>query len=237
MFIYCIKINWYFLNKNGDILLQSLLNIKRTSYFSGQLARPASEIKRQLATNQILLAYKEKLGIVQDFYVHRTLIGEEGCPVRPSAILVCPNSTILLEAIRRYEGWKKKLHDKMIRYQMLFQKYSVQKGSETPMDMEFLNMPLYLIMICEDFEHACEIRELLFGLEIYPRLLFTYDLLIFRKEVSVSVFRFGGGVGDIVYYDIAKMFRYNIVCTVEGKENEKDVADVTDEFYMYPVQA
>lgn len=221
----------YFLNKNGDLLLQSLLNIKRTSYFSGQLARPASEIKRQLATNQILLAYKEKLGIVQDFYVHRTLIGEEGCPVRPSAILVCPNSTILLEAIRRYEGWKKKLHDKMIRYQMLFQKYSVQKGSETPMDLEFLNMPLYLIMICEDFEHACEIRELLFGLEIYPRLLFTYDLLIFRKKVSVSVFRFGGGVGDIVYYDIAKMFRYNIVCTVEGKENEKDVADVTDEFY------
>lgn len=97
----------YFLSKNGDLLLQSLLNIKKTSYFPGQLARPASEIKRQLATNQILLAYKEKLGIVQDFYVHRTLIGEEGCPVRPSAILVCPNSTILLEAIRRHEGWKK----------------------------------------------------------------------------------------------------------------------------------
>lgn len=221
----------YFLNKNGDILLQSLLDIKKTSYFSGQLVRPVWKIKRQLATNQILLAYQEKLGIIQDFYVHRTLFGEKGYPVRPSAILVCPNSTILLEATRRYEGWKKKLHDKMIRYQMLFQKYSVQKDSETPRDLEFLNMPLYLIVICEDFEHVCEIREILFGLEIYPRLLFTYDLLIFRKKVSTSVFRFGGDIGNIVYYDIAKMFKYNIVCAVEGKENGKNVADITDEFY------
>lgn len=221
----------YFLNKNGDLLLQSLLNIKRTSYLSGQLARPISEIKRQLAANQILLAYKEKLGIVQNFYVHRTLKGEEGMPVRPSAILVCPNSTILLEATRRYEGWEKKLQNKMMRYQMLFQKYDVQRVSETSIDLKFLDMPLYLIVICEDFEHAYQIRELLFGHDIYPRLLFTYDLLIFRKEVSVSVFRFGGGVRDVVYYDIIKMFKYNIVCAVDEEENEKNVVDVMDEFY------
>lgn len=221
----------YFLNKNGDILLKSLLNIKRTSYFSGQLARPASEIKRQLAANQILLAYKEKLGIVQDFYVHRTLKGKDNCPVRPSAILVCLNSTILLEAVRRYEGWEKKLHDKMIRYQILFQKYNVQNTPEISIDLKFLNMPLYLVVICEDFEHACEVRELLFGLEIYPRLLFTYDLLVFRRKVSVSAFRFGSSGRDVVYYNIEKMFRYNIVCAVDEKENEKEVTVVTDEFH------
>ncbi|MDO4171035.1 MAG: hypothetical protein Q4D45_14275 [Lachnospiraceae bacterium] len=221
----------YFLNKNGDLLLQSLMNIKRTNYFSGLMIRPVAEIKRQLAANQILLAYKEKLGIVQNFYVHRTLKGEEECPVRPSAILVCSNSTILLEATRRYEGWKEKLYSKMKRYQMLFRKYSIQKGSEIPMDVGFLDMPLYLILVCEDLEHAYEIRELLFGLEIYPQLLFTYDLLVFKKEVSVSAFRFGGGVRDIIYYDIRKMFRDNIVCEVVEKENEKEVTDLKNEFY------
>ena len=227
----------YFLNKNGHLLLQSYLHIRNTSYISGLVAKPIEDIKRQLATNQIILAYKEKMDFIQAFRIGRVLKVEENSPIRPSAILEGVNSFILLETSRRYSGWQERLHEKMYRYQKLFQKHERQEIMDFERAVEFLQKHLYIVLVCEDFEHARQIRELLFGHEMYSKLLFTYDLLVFQKGVSNSVFQFKNN-DDVVYYDSIQLFHNNLLQEIDNnyKEDEKR-EDKIEQFYQFLAQS
>lgn len=220
----------YFLNKNGHLVLQSYLHNRRTSYEPGLIAKTAEEIKRHLAANQVVLAYKETFDFVQCIYNYRTIKANEEVPIRPATIIQFVNSTLLVEARRRFDGWEEDLHDKMDRYQILFHNHDTQKlPAYTP---GFLNMPLYLLLVCEDFEHALEAKNTLFGHTMYTRLYFTYDTLIFQTDVNTSIFRFEGTGQNIIYYNLTELFHYNIEQRSENiwKVEEEDSKDVVDKF-------
>lgn len=86
----------YFLNKNGERLLTGYLGTRHTSYHDALIVTPVSEIKRYLATNQILLAYQETFDFLRSFTIRKVLKADEETPVRPSAVMSFPNSVLLL---------------------------------------------------------------------------------------------------------------------------------------------
>ena len=51
----------YFLARNGEQILKSYRGIKRTSFDSTALVTPVQDVKRYLATNQIILAFWGKV--------------------------------------------------------------------------------------------------------------------------------------------------------------------------------
>lgn len=221
----------YFLNKNGHIVLQSILNKKKTSYEPGLIAKTSEEIKRRLAANQIILAYKETFDFVQNFYNFKIVIADAEVPIRPTAIIQFINSTLLIEARRRFEGWEEDLHDKMDRYKILFQNHDTQNLTYD-YTSDFLKMPLYILIVCEDLEHAREVKNILFGHEMYARLFFTYDILVFQMDVNSSVFRFEGKEQDVVYYNLTELFHYNIEHRNKHVDlKEENDKNVVDEFY------
>ena len=220
----------YFLNKNGHLVLLSYLHRKQTSYEPGLIAKMPEEIKRRLAANQVILAYKETFDFMQNFQNYRTIMADLDIPIRPSAIIQFINSTLLIEVKRRNEGWQEDLHEKMDRYQILFRNHDTQKLPYNTFG--FLKMPLYLLVVCEDLEHAREVKNTLFGHEMYARIFFTYDLLIFQREVNSSIFRFKGQEQEIVYYNLTELFHYNLENPDERKREEESSGDVVDKFYV-----
>ena len=209
----------YFLNKNGERLLNGYLGTKRTSYNEAMLATPTEEIKRYLATNQIVLAFEEKFTFFRVTRIREILLAAEAVPIRVSARIAFSNSNLLLETQRRYSGWQEKLLEKMDRYAILFQNIH---ATLLPEKTRFLlHKPLFLLVIAEDIEHALEIRNLLFGHTIYPILFMTYDLLIFQKDINYSVFRFQGIGREITYFNVTDLLKYNILSSVETESSEK----------------
>lgn len=213
----------YCLNKNGDLLLQTLLGQKRTSYEQGMIAVEEWIIKRQLETNQMILAFNESYPFFKDFYIRKVIEVDEKVPVRPSAILEFENTVLLLETVRRYAGWEEKLHDKMDRYQILFERHAKNDlWGKTP---SYLRMPLFLVVACEDYEQCSEVKNILYGHKMYMNIFFTYDLLIFEKGVDRCFFCFSIGQ-DIKYIDVKEVLQHNMtymydeVKKIEIRESE-----------------
>ncbi len=180
----------YFLNKNGEALLRGYLGIKRTSYQEALLATPTSMIKRYLATNQIILAYKEKFDFMRSFYIRELLWCDSNTPIKPSGLITFSNSVFLLETRRRFTGWKEELAEKIRRYDFLFENY--QNGI-LPANTQFLlNKQVYFLIVCEDMVHALEIRDLLWGHTIYPYLFLPMTSWSFRKISIIPFFDLKG---------------------------------------------
>lgn len=215
----------YFLNKNGEKLLTGYLRTRHTSYHDALIVTPVSEIKRYLATNQILLAYQETFSFLRSFTVKKLLKADEEIPVRPSAVMDFSNSVLLVETRRRFSGWKEELLDKMKRYLLLFENY--QKGILPINSEKLLRKRLYLLIVCEDMEQALEIRSLFWGYMdmLYPYIFFTYDLLIFKKSVNFSFFRFETANQDPTYYNVTDLLGYDLY----HKEMQMETMQVRDE--------
>lgn len=213
----------YFLNKNGERLLTGYLGTKRTSYQEALLATPVFEIKRYLATNQIILAFKEKFEFLESFSIRKLLWADNHPPVRPSVLMSFSNGNLLVETRRRYSGWKEDLVEKMKRYSLLFENH--QKRILPDSAQFLLKKQMYLLVVCEDMEHALEIRNLLWGHTIYPYLFYTFDLLIFQKDVNFSIFRFEGVERDPTYYDVTDLLCYNLHHTEQEQQNIEESKD------------
>lgn len=211
----------YFLNKNGEMLLTAYLGTKRISYDEAMLATPVTAIKRYLATNQIILAYKEKFNFFYTFKIRKYLMANENTPVRPSAVLYFSNCRLLLDAWRRYNGWKEDMNGKLKRYSLLFENH--QKGILPEASLFLLKSKMYLLIVCEDMEHAYEIYNLFLGHEIYPFLLFTYDLLIFKKDINYSVFRFEGIEKEPVYYNVTELLCFHLFNKELVQQNNEEI--------------
>lgn len=210
----------YFLNKNGERLLTGYLGTKHTSYQEALLVTPVYEIKRYLATNQIILAFKEKFDFLSSFFIHKLLMADNDTPLRPSAVMVFSNSIFLVETRRRYSGWKEDLVGKMKRYSLLFENH--QKGLLPASSQFLLKKQIYFLIVCENMENALEIRDLFWGHTIYPFLFFTYDLLIFQKDINYSVFRFEGVEREPTYYNITELLCYNLFHTEQNQQNNEE---------------
>ena len=166
--IYCLeKMGKYLLNSRGvECKWQPTDNTKTVAM-----------IKKRLASNQILISYKEKVQAFDSFQIKVPMsakqIGKQFKATGGKVTLSKNGKSIdfIFEVIRREDDWQNKLADKMKLYKDFYENF-------TPMDSGFKMMP-QLILLCEDEKHMAEtFREIVVnGLGIDKlNLYYTTDL-------------------------------------------------------------
>ena len=163
--IYCLeKMGKYLLNSRGvECKWQPTDNTK-----------PVAMIKKRLASNQLLISYKEKVQAFDSFEIKVPMnakqMGKQFKATGGKVTLSKNGKSIdfIFEVIRREDDWQKKLAEKMKLYKDFYSNF-------VAMDSGFRTMP-QLILLCEDEKHMAEtFREIVVnGLEI--NLYYTTDL-------------------------------------------------------------
>ena len=166
--IYCLeKMGKYLLNSRGvECKWQPTDNTK-----------PVAMIKKRLASNQLLISYKEKVQAFDSFQIkvpmNAKILGKQFKATGGKVTLSKNGKSIdfIFEVIRREDDWQKKLADKMKLYKDFYENF-------VAMDSGFKTIP-QLISICEDEKHMAEtFREIVVnGLGIDKlNLYYTTDL-------------------------------------------------------------
>lgn len=166
--IYCLeKMGKYLLNSRGvECKLQPTDNTK-----------PVAMIKKRLASNQLLISYKEKVQAFDSFQIkvpmNAKILGKQFKATGGKVTLSKNGKSIdfIFEVIRREDDWQKKLADKMKLYKDFYENF-------VAMDSGFKTIP-QLILLCEDEKHMAEtFREIVVnGLGIDKlNLYYTTDL-------------------------------------------------------------
>ena len=166
--IYCLeKMGKYLLNSRGvECKWQPTDNTK-----------PVAMIKKRLASNQLLISYKEKVQAFDSFEIKVPMnakqMGKQFKATGGKVTLSKNGKSIdfMFEVIRREDDWQKKLAEKMKLYKDFYSNF-------VAMDSGFRTMP-QLILLCEDEKHMAEtFREIVVnGLEIDKiNLYYTTDL-------------------------------------------------------------
>ena len=174
--IYCLeKMGKYLLNSRGiECNWQPTDNTK-----------PVPMIKKRLASNQIIISYKDKVQAFDSFQIKVPMTAKQlGKQFRATGgkVTLSKNGKsidFIFEVIRREEDWEKKLADKMKLYNDFYKNF-------VPMDSGFRTIP-QLILLCEDDKHMAEtFREIVVnGLEIDKiNLYYTTDLR--QNETSLE---------------------------------------------------
>jgi hypothetical protein len=166
--IYCLeKMGKYLLNSRGvECKWQPTDNTK-----------PVAMIKKRLASNQLLISYKEKVQAFDSFKIkvpmNAKILGKQFKATGGKVTLSKNGKSIdfIFEVIRREDDWQKKLADKMKLYKDFYENF-------VAMDSGFKTIP-QLILLCEDEKHMAEtFREIVVnGLGIDKlNLYYTTDL-------------------------------------------------------------
>ena len=166
--IYCLeKMGKYLLNSRGvECKWQPTDNTK-----------PVAMIKKRLASNQLLISYKEKVQAFDSFQIkvpmNAKILGKQFKATGGKVTLSKNVKSIdfIFEVIRREDDWQKKLADKMKLYKDFYENF-------VAMDSGFKTIP-QLILLCEDEKHMAEtFREIVVnGLGIDKlNLYYTTDL-------------------------------------------------------------
>ena len=166
--IYCLeKMGKYLLNSRGvECKWQPTDNTK-----------PVAMIKKRLASNQLLISYKEKVQAFDSFQIkvpmNAKILGKQFKATGGKVTLSKNGKSIdfIFEVIRREDDWQKKLADKMKLYKDFYENF-------VAMDSGFKTIP-QLILLCEDEKHMAEtFREIVVnGLGIDKlNLYYTTDL-------------------------------------------------------------
>ena len=166
--IYCLeKMGKYLLNSRGvECKWQPTDNTK-----------PVAMIKKRLASNQLLISYKEKVQAFDSFQIkvpmNAKILGKQFKATGGKVTLSKNGKSIdfIFEVIRREDDWQKKLADKMKLYKDFYENF-------VAMDSGFKTIP-QLILLCEDEKHMAEtFREIVInGLGIDKlNLYYTTDL-------------------------------------------------------------
>ena len=166
--IYCLeKMGKYLLNSRGvECKWQPTDNTK-----------PVAMIKKRLASNQLIISYKEKVQAFDSFQIkvpmNAKILGKQFKATGGKVTLSKNGKSIdfIFEVIRREDDWQKKLADKMKLYKDFYENF-------VAMDSGFKTIP-QLILLCEDEKHMAEtFREIVVnGLGIDKlNLYYTTDL-------------------------------------------------------------
>ena len=180
--IYCLeKMGKYLLNSRGiECNWQPTDNTK-----------PVAMIKKRLAANQIITAYKEKVQAFDSYNIKVPLKAKEiGKQFKATGGMVTLSKNgksidFLFEVIRREEEWQKKFEDKMKLYNDFYTNF-------VPMDSGFKTIP-QLIFVCEDEKHMAEVyREIIIKeLDINKiNLYYTTDLRQNEESLQNSLVEF-----------------------------------------------
>jgi len=179
----------YCLEKMGKYLLNS--KEIECKWQQSDNTKPVSMIKKRLAGNQILIAYKTKVKAFESFKVKPVLqakqIGKQFKATAGGVKLTKGGKSIdfIFEAVRREDDWKEKLVDKMKLYKDFYENYVIG-------DSGYSSMP-QLIIVAEDDKHMAEcFKEIVkSGNEISKiSLLFTTDLRQNEDDLSKSLVQF-----------------------------------------------
>ena len=165
----------YCLEKMGKYLLNS--KEVECKWQPTDNTKPVAMIKKRLASNQLLISYKEKVQAFDSFQIkvpmNAKILGKQFKATGGKVTLSKNGKSIdfIFEVIRREDDWQKKLADKMKLYKDFYENF-------VAMDSGFKTIP-QLILLCEDEKHMAEtFREIVVnGLGIDKlNLYYTTDL-------------------------------------------------------------
>ena len=165
----------YSLEKMGKYLLNS--RGVECKWQPTDNTKPVAMIKKRLASNQLLISYKEKVQAFDSFQIkvpmNAKILGKQFKATGGKVTLSKNGKSIdfIFEVIRREDDWQKKLADKMKLYKDFYENF-------VAMDSGFKTIP-QLILLCEDEKHMAEtFREIVVnGLGIDKlNLYYTTDL-------------------------------------------------------------
>ena len=180
--IYCLeKMGKYLLNSRGvECKWQPTDNTK-----------PVAMIKKRLASNQLLISYKEKVQAFDSFQIkvpmNAKILGKQFKATGGKVTLSKNGKSIdfIFEVIRREDDWQKKLADKMKLYKDFYENF-------VAMDSGFKTIP-QLILLCEDEKHMAEtFREIVvngLGIDIL-NLYYTTDFRQNDRTLELSLAEF-----------------------------------------------
>lgn len=178
----------YCLEKMGKYLLAS--KEIECKWQQSDNTKPVSMIKKRLAGNQILIAYKTKVKAFDSYKVKVALNAKQAGKIfktNGGIKLTKSNKSIdfIFEVVRREDEWQKKLIEKMRLYKDFYDNY-------VPGDSGYSGLP-QLIIVGEDDKHLAEIfKEIVTSqVEISKiSLLFTTDLRQNEDDLSKSLIQF-----------------------------------------------
>ena len=179
----------YCLEKMGKYLLNS--KEIECKWQQSDNTKPVPMIKKRLAGNQILIAYKTKVKAFDSYKVKPILqakqLGKQFKATAGGVKLTKASKSIefIFEAVRREDDWQSKLDDKMKLYKDFYENYV--NG-----DSGYSTMP-QLIIVAEDDKHMAEcFKEIVTsGNEISKiTMLFTTDLRQNEEDLSKSLVQF-----------------------------------------------
>ena len=174
--IYCLeKMGKYLLNSRGvECKWQPTDNTK-----------PVAMIKKRLASNQLLISYKEKVQTFDSFQIkvpmNAKILGKQFKATGGKVTLSKNGKTIdfIFEVIRREDDWQKKLADKMKLYKDFYENF-------VAMDSGFRTMP-QLILLCEDEKHMAEtFREIVVNRLSIDKLNLYYTTDLRQNESTLE---------------------------------------------------
>ena len=148
-------------------------------------------IKKRLAENQTLIAYKNKVKAFERFQVKVPLKAKNSGKTFKATggrVTLRKNDKkldFIFEVVRRDEDWENKFIEKMKLYKDFYENFE-------PMDSGFMNMP-QLIILCEDERHMAEVFKVIVinNLEIAKiNLYFTTDLRQNAETLENSLITF-----------------------------------------------
>lgn len=148
-------------------------------------------IKKRLAENQTLIAYKNKVKAFESFQVKVPLKAKNSGKTFKATggrVTLSKNDKkldFIFEVVRRDEDWENKFIEKMKLYKDFYENFE-------PMDSGFMNMP-QLIILCEDERHMAEVFKVIVinNLEIAKiNLYFTTDLRQNAETLENSLITF-----------------------------------------------
>ena len=166
----------YCLEKMGKYLLDTRDDVE-CKWQPSDNTKPVAMIKKRLASNQLLISYKEKVQAFDSFQIkvpmNAKILGKQFKATGGKVTLSKNGKSIdfIFEVIRREDDWQKKLADKMKLYKDFYENF-------VAMDSGFKTIP-QLILLCEDEKHMAEtFREIVVnGLGIDKlNLYYTTDL-------------------------------------------------------------
>ena len=174
--IYCMeKMGKYLLNSRGiECKWQPTDNTK-----------PVAMIKKRLASNQLIIAYMNKVKCFNGYVVKPTItaktLGKSFKPTGGKVTLTKNSKSIdfIFEVVRREDDWTKKLIDKLNLYKDFYNNF-------VPGDSGFAGIP-QLIMVCEDDRHMAEVFKsiVINKLEI-DKIKFYYTTELRQNEENLS---------------------------------------------------
>jgi len=210
----------YCLDKAGKYLLNS--REIRSDWVQTNNTKPVHLIKKRLAGNQTIIAYKMKAKYFKNYVIDPVLMAKrQNIRFKVSGGVVNLSkdgrtTNFLFEAVRREPGWEEKMITKAQLYSEFYEYYNMR-------DSGFDGVP-QLIFLGEDDAHLVEIFKLLVKNGIIFKdctPLYTTDLRQLDETLEKSLISFSFNEAKGKY--VMEIFQSDLLAPIDDNDPEDDV--------------